>query len=103
MLAGLSLIHKLLYGSAVVLILALSAALFMADRRADKWEGQTRKANAELQRISTAKNEQRKETGRNIERVRVVEKDAGKRAERVEQAPVELNCKTPEAVLQADL
>jgi cell division protein FtsL len=102
-LMALPLIHKALYGSAVVLILSLSLALFFADRRADKWERQAVKANAELQRISTEKDEQAKETGRNLEaaRERIVYVD--RIAREIEKAPLPGQCATPEAILTANL
>jgi cell division protein FtsL len=102
-LMALPLIHKALYGSAVVLILSLSLALFFADRRADKWERQAVKANAELQRISTEKDEQAKETGRNLEaaRERIVYVD--RIAREIERAPLPGQCATPPIIMGADL
>jgi hypothetical protein len=58
---------------------------------------------SELKRISTTQNKQRETTTRTIERVRVVERDADKRASRVENAPVTGQCATPNAIMGADL
>lgn len=97
MLAGLSLIHKLLYGCAVVVILGLAGLLFFADRRADKWEAQAVKCSATLERISTAKDEQGKATGKNIGQVkeRIVYVDRIVRP--LENRPLPENCVTPDA------
>lgn len=102
-LAGISIIHKALYGAAVVLILSLSIALFMADRRADKWERQAVKCNATLHSISTAKDEQKVVTRSNVEEAERGRSDAERVARRIEEAPVAGQCETPEAVLSADL
>lgn len=84
-------------------ILGLLLALGVVDRRADKWEAHAGKLSAELQRISTAKNEQSRETQRNIdkgrERIVYVDRVAGE----IEKAPLPGNCATPPQVLQADL
>jgi cell division protein FtsL len=103
MLAGLSLINKLLYGSAVVVILSLAIALFFADRRADKWEAKAVKCGATLTRLAEeSKANQAEVKERIVEgRERVVYVDRVARG--IESAPLPGNCKTPVAVLGADL
>jgi hypothetical protein len=93
----LSLIQKIVGGVALSVILALSIALFFADRKADKWERQAVKCNATLQRISTAKDEQKAETGRNIDsaKERIVYVDRIVRP--LETRPLPENCVTPDA------
>jgi biopolymer transport protein ExbB/TolQ len=102
-LGPLSFIQKILGSVGLAVILSLSLALFFADRRADKWERQAVKANAELQRISTEKDEQAKETGRNINsaRERIVYVD--RIAREIEKAPLPGQCATPPIIMGADL
>jgi hypothetical protein len=72
-----------------------------AERRADRAEFHLREARAELQRISSAKNEQRVETDRNISKARDNEAEAGRLAERIRNAPIERGaCKTPDIIMQ---
>jgi hypothetical protein len=72
-----------------------------AERRADRAEFHLREARAELQRISSAKNEQSRETGRNISKARDNEAEAGRVAERIRNAPIERGaCKTPDIIMQ---
>lgn len=103
MIAGLSLIQKIIGSIGLAVILSLSLALFLADRRADKWEAQAVKLAAELKAISTAKDEQKVVTRSNVKEARQGRQDAERVARRIEEAPVTGQCETPEAVLQADL
>jgi hypothetical protein len=57
----------------------------------------------QLKAISSKRNEQKETTGRVIERVRVVERDAGTRAERIERAATAPECQTPSEIMGADL
>jgi hypothetical protein len=72
-----------------------------AERRADRAEFHLREARAELQRISSAKDEQSRETERNISKARDNEAEAGRVAERIRNAPLEPGaCKTPREILE---
>lgn len=50
---------------------------------------------AELKRISTAKNEQKAETGKRIEQAEKGEKEAKPIADKIREAPIPQNCETP--------
>jgi hypothetical protein len=78
-------------------------ALKAEQRHSAKVEQQLIKANAELKRISSARNEQKQETAERIKVVTRTIHDADERAKAVETAPLKSECKTPDAVLQADL
>jgi hypothetical protein len=71
-----------------------------AERRADRAEFHLREARAELQRISSAKNQQGETTDRNISKARDNEAEAGRVAERIRNAPIESGCKTPREILE---
>lgn len=102
-LGPIGLVQKIVGAVALSAILALSLALFMADRRADKWERQAVKCNATLDRLADESAARQKETARRVEeakeRIVVVEREA----KRVEEAVLPGQCATPGAVLQADL
>jgi hypothetical protein len=71
----------------------------LADCNRDKNE-----LRAELQRISSAKDEQSRETGRNIDKARDNEAEAGRVAERIRNAPIEPGaCKTPVEIMRAEI
>lgn len=53
------------------------------------------KAKDELQRISTEKNEQKAETGRNIDKAEKGERDAAPIVKIIREAPIGPNCTTP--------
>jgi hypothetical protein len=73
-------------------------------RRADRAEFHLREARAELVRISTAKDEQSRETDRNISKARDNEAEAGRVAERIRNAPIEPGaCKTPVEIMRAEI
>ena len=100
----IGLVEKIVGGIALAVILALSIALFAADRRADKWERQARKLSAKLDQLAEEskanKREAEKRIGQGKERVIVVER----KAREIEAAPIEPGlCKTPDAVRSADL
>jgi hypothetical protein len=74
-----------------------------AERRADRAEFHLREARAELQRISSAKNQQGETTQRNIGKARDRATEAEKGAGRIESSPLPGNCKTPPAILELDI
>jgi len=69
----------------------------LADARSDaaRYAKQRDYYRSELQRISTAKNEQKRETIKTVERARVIVKQADRQAEKVEQSALPGECKTP--------
>ena len=90
--------------------LALCAALLVQHlalrserRHGDKVEAQLSKAVGELNRISTAKNEQKRETSDRIKVVTRTIREKEREAEKVEQAPLPGECQSPSEVLRADL
>jgi hypothetical protein len=103
MLAGLSLIQKIIGSIGLAVVLSLSLALFMADRRADKWERQAVKCNATLTRLAEESEASRSEVKERIieGRERVVYVDRVARG--IEGAPLKGQCQTPDAVLSADI
>ena len=58
---------------------------------------------AELKRISSKKNEQQIITVEKIKQVETIRRIADKVAEKIEQAPLPGNCRTPNIILGADL
>jgi hypothetical protein len=89
-----------------LLCLALAVQTVRLGHRSNQLEREkiaNNELRAELKRISTVKNEQverTKETIRYVERIR---KEADGVADKIEQAPLPGNCRTPDAVLGADL
>ena len=102
-LAGISLVQKILGGVMLGLILLLALGWQIEKRRAGKLQGQVISLSAELQRISTAKNEQKAETSVNIAKAEKGQKRAETLAKRIEAAPVSGQCKTPPEIMGADL
>jgi hypothetical protein len=86
-----------------IAILGLLLALGVVDRRADKWEAHAGKLSAELNRISTEKNEQKVRTERIVVEVEKERQGADKIAKRIEAAPLSGKCETPREILGADL
>lgn len=84
-------------------ILGLMLTVGIVDRRADKWEAQAHKLSRALKRISEDKNRQHIETGRNISEAEKGRKGAETIAQRIENAPLPGQCRTPDAVRSADL
>lgn len=72
-------------------------------RHSAKVEAQLSKAVEKLNAISSKRDEQKRETGERIKVVTRTIHDAERRAEKVENAPLPGNCKTPSEVLQADI
>jgi hypothetical protein len=70
----------------------------LADCNRDKNE-----LRAELQRISSAKDEQSRETDRNISKARDNEAEAGRVAERIRNAPLSGKCETPVEIMRAEI
>jgi hypothetical protein len=85
------------------LCLFLKLSLASEQRHSAKLQGQVVKLTAELQRISTAKDEQRVETVKTIAKADAGNKAADKVADRIEAAPLPGNCKTPATIMGADL
>jgi hypothetical protein len=56
-----------------------------------------------LREISSTHDEQRQVTKDNIVETRIIYRDANRVAERIEKAPTAPDCKTPDAILSADL
>lgn len=72
----------------------------------DRIETLTRDNNelrAEMKAISDAKDRQRAETGRNIERADKGNRDADRVARGIEEAPAAPDCATPPQIMEADL
>lgn len=82
---------------------ALGVALVLMYAALKMEKAQNVKLKAQLERISTAKNEQKQTTGRTIAETRIIYRDAESRAQRVEKAPTVERCKTPQEILSADL
>lgn len=108
LLAAFAWLSSLNLWQLLCLALAGFALLFYLQRNdarsdAGKYKKQRDYYVAELKRISTAKNVQRDETARNIakakDRIVIVERDA----KRIEAAPLPGNCRTPDAIMGADL
>lgn len=83
--------------------LLLGMALHLERRAKAREVAKVATLTAELKRISTERNEQAARTGKAIERVRIVYRDAERQAERIERAPLPGQCKTPDAVMGAEL
>lgn len=97
-------VFRYISGGLGILCLVLFLLLQGEKLHSAKVEKRAAYYRSELQRISTAKDEQAKTTRGTIERTRIVYRDADKRAGEVESAPVTPGqCRTPDAVLQADL
>lgn len=65
--------------------------------------GELKEARAEMERISAAKNEQGRTTGRTIGEAEKGQRDADGRAERIEAAPTAPGCSTPPEIMGAAL
>ncbi len=108
LLAAFGWLRSLSWSQLLCLALAGLALLFYLQRNDARSDGVKYKRQrdyyvSELKRISTAKNVQQAETDRNIvkakDRIVIVERDA----KRVEQARLPGGCRSPQAVLDADL
>ncbi len=95
---------KLLGIGLLCLALAVQTVrLGAANNRADRIQINLNEARAELKRISTAKNEQREETGKRIEQADKGNRKADEIAKGIESAPLPGNCETPGEIMGADL
>jgi type II secretory pathway pseudopilin PulG len=97
--------HWRLAGLAL-LILALGVQtlrLGNAQDKAERFKAERNAARAELVAISTAKDEQKAETGRNIEKARGRSKGAEPIARRIEAAPLPGQCRTPAEIMELDI
>src|SRR4051812_39016630 len=89
---------------ALALVCAVEFVALKAEKRhSAKLQAQVSKLNGELQRISTAKNEQRETTKVNIAKADNGRKRAETIARRIEAAPLPGNCRTPSEIMGADL
>jgi hypothetical protein len=86
-----------------LLLIVQTIRVHAEQRHSRKVEGQLSKTTAELQRISSKRNEQQIVTREKIKIVTQHIHDADGKARVIEQAPLPGNCKTPPAILQADL
>lgn len=89
-----------------LLCLALAVQTVRLGRRSNQLERakiDNNELRAELKAISTKRNEQKVETGKNIEQAERGNREADKVAERIEKAPLPGNCVTPPEILGADL
>ncbi len=96
-------LFKYVAGGLGFVALLLALALHMERRHSGKLRGQLAAATAELQRISTAKDEQRVITRDRIVEVERMADNADRFADRIERAPLPGNCETPEAILGSDI
>lgn len=71
--------------------------------RVEKLQRDNNELRAELKSISSAKNEQKRETGENIKKAGTLRDKADADAKKIEQAPLPGNCETPPEVMGADL
>jgi cob(I)alamin adenosyltransferase len=99
----LSALWKWLFGGSLFLCIMLGIALQIEKRHSHKLNERVISLTAELNRISTVKNEQKVVTQEKIKVVTRTIHEAEKRAEKVEQAPLPGQCRTPQEILSADL
>lgn len=94
-------------GGLIALLCGLCVTLYVLkgieQRRSAKLQVRVNELVGELQRISTAKDEQRAETERNIAEGGNGRKRAETIARRIEAAPTVGGCKTPPEIMGADL
>lgn len=99
----LSPLLKYVCGGLLFVCLMLGLALHVERVHAHKLERRVTELSATLKRITTAKDTQHTVTKTNIVTVTKTIHDADGKARKVETAPLPGNCRTPSAVLQADL
>jgi hypothetical protein len=99
----LSALWKWLFGGSLFLCIMLGIALKLERIHSHKLNERVISLTAELKRISTVKNEQKIITQEKIKVVTRTIREAEKRAEKVEQAPLHGQCRTPPEILSADL
>jgi hypothetical protein len=94
---------QLAFGAALIFAGIQTIRVKAEQRHSTKVEAQLGKAAAELNAISSKKNDQAVVTRDRIKIVTQRIHDADGKARAVEQAPLPGNCKTPPEILQADL
>lgn len=94
---------KYVTGGLAILCLVLGIALKVERAHSAKQATQIAKLVAQLDAISTKKNEQKAETQTRIVTVTKTIYDADGRAKVIEAEPLPGECKTPPAVMKADL
>ena len=87
----------------LLVIVGLTTAWKIEERRAEKLQTQVVRWQREFARLSSERQEQRIVTRTRIVEVERKSKAAARRAKRIEEAPLPGQCKTPEAILGADL
>lgn len=103
MLSLLNPFLKYIAGGLAIVCVVLGIALKLEQIHSAKLQTQVTNLSVQLERISTAKNDQKAVTQ---ERIKVVEKrvhDADSTARKIETAKSPGNCKTPKEILDADL
>ena len=93
----------ILFSALGMAFLGLMLALSMERRQNDKLKVNIAKLESTLRSISDKRNEQGKETDRNIDRAREKIIYVDRKAREIEGAPIVGTCKTPDAVMGADL
>lgn len=88
---------KLVAGVAALLLLVV----LVQDR--NRWKAKATSLQAQLNQISTKRDEQRKETVRTITIAEKGNREAERRARVVESAPLPGACKTPAEVMGSDI
>ena len=97
----LTLIHKIVGGSMLFALITVTLLWQNQAGRARKFENQAIRANAELARISSERNEQRTVTTRNITKAREDQQAVKVIVKRVETAPLPGNCDIPAEVTES--
>ena len=72
-------------------------------KQSDQWEQKAGALQAQLEAISTARNDQKVITETKLKLVTRTLHDADEKAKQIESAPDEGGCKTSRAILEADL
>jgi hypothetical protein len=94
---------KYVAGGLLFVCIMLSVALHVERVHAHKLERRVAELTAKLNAISTKRNEQKAETKTRIVTVEKQIRHADDQAKIIEQAPLPGQCRTPNAVLEADL
>lgn len=90
-------------GLMALLLAVQTVRLSAAHHKIERREIDIREMRFELDRISSRKNEQKRETVNRIERAERGNREADERAREIEASPLPGNCVTPKAVLEADV
>ena len=96
-------IYRYVSGGLLFLLILTGIAFKLEQRHSHKLQGQVVKLKGELDRISSEKNRQQVITRERIVEIERKSGEADKRARVVEAAPLPGQCRTPDAVMGADL